>query len=76
MKNNGNGLSVGNKASILVVEDQIEPLEIISLAIRRIIFEEDFKGFFSDTPQEDLEERGVAVARCYSDAENLIKSGK
>jgi len=53
---------------ILVVEDQSGPLENISLAIREAIFKENLEKRFTDTPEEDLKERGVDVARCYDEA--------
>ena len=61
-----------SKLNLLVVEDQSGPLQNLSLAIREVVFGEEIRNMSSESHQRDLEERGVDVARGYSEAEAFV----
>lgn len=60
--------------NVLVIEDQSGPLQNLSYAIRRAVLEETGKLKSSGNPQQDLEERGIHVARSYNEAERAVQN--
>ena len=66
-----------NSSNILVVEDQISPLDSISYAIRKVILSEAealprFGNYTSEEVEKELRERKIDFARCYNEAQEHI----
>ena len=58
---------------ILVVEDQISPLDSIAYAIKKVIFDEAdalprIGNYSSEEVEQDLRKRKIDFARCYNEA--------
>jgi CheY-like chemotaxis protein len=62
------------QTKILVVEDQMGPLESLDIAIRLALLKEKTPLAFPENAELDLTQRGIDVSRSYQDAQNFINN--